>query len=71
MFIRLSLFQKILGINCNRFNKQQKLDPDTKAIQQISFPKNLKESGCSRMFFIIEETKETVLDFSKGTIKVL
>ena len=71
MFIRLSLFQKILEINCNRFKKQQKLDPDPKAIQQISFTKNLNEAGCSRMFFIIEETKETVLDFSKGTIKVL
>ena len=23
------------------------------------------------MFFIIEEAKETVLDFSKGTVKVL
>ena len=23
------------------------------------------------MFFVIEETKETVLDFSQGTIKVL
>ena len=68
MFIRLFLFQKILEINCNRFKK---LDPDPKAIQQISFTKNLKEAGCSRMFFIIEETKETVLDFSKGTIKVL
>ena len=58
MFIRLSLFQKILGINCNRFNKQQKLDPDTKAIQQISFPKNLKEAGCSRMFSLLKKQKK-------------
>ena len=52
-------------------NKQQKLDADPKAIQQINFTGNLKRNGNTQMFFIIEEAKETVLDFSKGIMKVL
>ena len=56
MFIRLSLFQKILQINCNRF----KLDADPKTIQQINFSGNLDISEGSTMFFIIEEANETV-----------
>ena len=28
-------------------------------------------TGCLLMFFIIEEAKETVLDFSQGTVKDL
>ena len=67
MFIRLSLFQKILQINCNRF----KLDADPKTIQQINFSGNLHISEGSTMFFIIEEANETVLGFSKGTVKLL
>ena len=45
-------------------SKQQKLDADPKAIQQINVTQN------ATIFFTIEETKETVLDFSKGTLKV-
>ena len=67
MFIRLSLFQKILQINCNRF----KLDADPKTIHQINFSGNLDISEGSTMFFIIEEANETVLGFSKGTVKLL
>ena len=52
-------------------SKQQKLDVDTKAIQQINFSINLNRAEGATMFFIIEEPKETVLDFSKGTVKVL
>ena len=51
--------------------KQQKLDADPKAIQQINFTGNLDKAEGATMFFIIEEGKETVLDFSKGTVKVL
>ena len=46
-------------------NKQQALDGDPKAIQQINFIANLDRAGkCfSTLFFIIEEAKETILDF--------
>ena len=32
---------------------------------------NLDREGNTAKFFIIEEAKETVLDFSQGTVKVL
>ena len=48
-------------------SKQQALDVDPRAIQQIYFTANLHRDGNMTMFFIIEEAKETVLDFSQGT----
>ena len=51
--------------------KQQALAADSRAIQQINFTANLDRDGNTTMFFIIEEVKETVLDFSQGTVKVL
>ena len=52
-------------------SKQQVLDADPRAIQQINFTANLDRDGNTTMFFITEEAKETVLDFSQGTVKVL
>ena len=52
-------------------SKQQVLDADPTAIQQINFTPNLDRTGNTTMIFIIEEAKETVLDFSQGTVKVL
>ena len=52
-------------------SKQQVLDADPKAIQQINFAANLDRVGNARINFILEEAKETVLDFSQGTVKVL
>ena len=51
-------------------SKQKETDSDPKAIQQISFTKDLDRAEGSAIFFIIEEAKETVLDFSQGTVKV-
>ena len=50
-------------------SKQQALDPDPRAIQQINFTANLDRA--TRIYFIIKEAKETILDFSQGTVKVL
>ena len=50
---------------------QQALDANPNALQKINFTANLNRSGNITMFFIIEEAKETVLDFSQGTMKVL
>ena len=52
-------------------SKQQALDVDPKAIQQINFTANLERAGNKRFYFIFEEAKETVLEFSQGTVKVL
>ena len=52
-------------------SKQQALDADPRAIQQINITANLDRAGNTAMFIIIEETKETILNFSQGTVKVL
>ena len=52
-------------------SKQQALDADPIAIQQISFTANLDRPGNTKVYFILEEAKETILDFSQGTVKVL
>ena len=48
-------------------SKQQALDVDPEAIQPINFTENLENQ---QYFSVIEEVKETVLDFSQGTVKV-
>ena len=52
-------------------SKQQALDADPRVIEQINFTANLDCANNTRIFFILEEAKETVLDFSQGTVKVL
>ena len=52
-------------------SKQQILDGDLRALQQFNFTANLDRVGSTTMFFIIEKVKETVLDFSLQTVKVL
>ena len=64
-------FKKYYKMTAIDLSKQQALDADPKAIQQINFTANLDRAGNTTMFFIIEEAKETVLDFSQGTVKVL
>ena len=45
-------------------SKQQALDADPKAIQQINFTANLDRAGYTRLYFILEEAKETIFEFS-------
>ena len=52
-------------------SKQQALDADPRANQKINFIANLDRAGNTRIYFILEEAKETRLDFSQGTVKVL
>ena len=51
-------------------SKQQTLEADLKAIQQINFTRNSDGARGAAIFFIIE-IKETVLDFSQETVKLL
>ena len=51
-------------------SKQQALDADPKAIQQINFTGNLDPDRNTTMLFIIEGVKQTILDFSQGTVWV-
>ena len=64
-------FKRYYKLIATDLSKQPKLDTDSKAIQQINFTVNLDREEGSTMFLIIEEVKETVLYFSKGTVKVL
>ena len=43
--------------------KQQALETDPKAIQQIHFIGNLDSANNKSMFFITEEVKDAILDF--------
>ena len=56
---------KLIAID---LSKQQALDADPRAIQQINFTANLDREGNTTMFFIIEKSKETVFGFSQGTL---
>ena len=64
-------FKKYYNLISIDLSKQQKLDADPKAIQQINFTGNLDRAEGSTMFFITEEAKEIVLNFLKGAVKVL
>ena len=59
---------KLIAID---LNKQQALDADPRAIQQINFTANLERAEGATMFFIIEQAKATIFGFSQGTVKVL
>ena len=52
-------------------SKQQALDPDPRAIQQINFTANIDRANNTIIFFILEETKGTVFCFSQRTVQVL
>ena len=67
-YIYFKKYYKMIAID---LSKQQALDADPKAIQQINFTSNLDRAENTRIYFILEEAKETVLEFSQGTGKVL
>ena len=46
-------------------SKQQALDADPTAIQQINFIANLDRAGNTTIFVIIEEAKETIFNLHK------
>ena len=52
-------------------SRQNEFDADPTAILQINFTANLDRAGNRTIFFITEEAKETVFEFSQGTVKVL
>ena len=59
---------KLIAID---LSKPQALDADPRAIQQINFIANWDRAENTTIFLLIEEEKETVLDFSRGTVRVL
>ena len=52
-------------------SKQQALDADPRATQQINLFSNLDRANNTRIFFILEEAKEIALDFLQENVEVL
>ena len=75
MFVGLCIFQRQLQINCSWFKQTKKkaLDADPRAIHQIVFQGVVggKNSTKIRLYTILEQSKETVLEFEKWTTNVL
>ena len=57
---------KIIAVD---LNKQKELDADPRAIQQIEFTGTV--AAPSSVMTVLEESKETVLEFFKGTAKII
>ena len=49
-------------------SKRKELDADPRAIQQIEFKYMLETN--STIYWVLEKSKETILEFYKGTVKV-
>ena len=67
-------FEKSYRLIAVDLSKQKVLDADWRATQQIIFTgKEKAEAGNTRViiYYILEKSKETILEFSKGTTKVL
>ena len=62
-------FEKNYRLIAADLSKQKALDADPKAIQQIIFTG--KKDNQIRVYYILEQSKETKLEFAKGTTKVL
>ena len=63
-------FKDVYKMTAVDLSKQQALDADPRAIQKINFPANLDRAN-TRLYFILKEAKETILNFAQGTVKVL
>ena len=61
-------FEKNYRLIAADLSKQKALDADSRAIQQIIFTG--KATNATKVFYILEKSKETILQFSKGTAKV-
>ena len=62
------VFRKYCKMIAIDLSKQQALAVDPKAMQEISFIGNLAQQAT--IFSLLKKQKETVLDFSQGTVKV-
>ena len=59
---------KMIAIDLSRLKA---LDPYPRTIQQINFTANLDRADRTRIYFILEESKETKLNFAQVIVKVL
>ena len=67
-------FLKNYKLTAADLSKKKALDADSRAIQQIIFTGTIKATVANTrvvIFYVLEKSKETILEFSKGTTKVL
>ena len=69
MFIGFCFFKKNYRLIAADLSKQKDLDADSRAIQQIIFTGKVDAGAIS--YYIYEKSKGTVLEFYKGTTKIL
>ena len=62
-------FEKNYRLIAADLSKQKALDADSRAIQQIIFTG--KANAGAMIYYILVQSKETILEFFKGTTKVL
>ena len=61
-------FKEHFKLVAGDLSKQKELDVDPRAIQQIEF-KYMPETN-STIYWVLEKSKKTILEFYKGTVKV-
>ena len=69
-----SYFEKNDRLIAVDLSKQKALDADSRAIQQIIFTCKIKAAVANTrivIFYVLEKSKEAILEFSKGKTKVL
>ena len=65
----VSYFDKHYKLVAVDLSKQKELDADPRAIQQIEFKYMLRTN--STIYWVLEKSKETILEFDKGTVKYI
>ena len=64
-------FKKHYKLIAVDLSKQKELDADPRAIQQIEFKYMVEgNNNNSTIYWLLEKSKETILEFYKGTVKV-
>ena len=69
-----SYFRKNYRLITADLSKQKALDRDSRVTQQIIFTGKIKTAAANTravIFYVLEKSKETILEISKGTTKVL
>ena len=72
--IDFAYFEKNYRLIAADWSKQKALDADSRVIPQIIFTGKIKSKASNTrviIYYILEQSKETMLEFSKGTTKVL
>ena len=69
-----SYFEKNYRIIANDLSKQKALDADSRAIEEIIFTGTIKTAVANTriiILYVLQKSNKTILEFSKGTTKVL